>query len=108
MLPEYRKYRAIMFMAAGAMGVFPIFHMMCGIENPPWFIVPDLIVVFSSYFVGAVIFATRVPERWLPGWVDYFCASHQLFHMFVNIGAISTYVMVHKLFEWRQLAVCPV
>lgn len=37
--------------------------------------------------IGAVISATRVPERWWPGKFDYILNSHNIMHVFVVLGA---------------------
>lgn len=40
-----------------------------------------------AYIGGAVLYACRVPERWMPGTFDYLGASHQIFHVMVLVGA---------------------
>ncbi len=48
------------------------------------------------------ISATRIPERLAPGRFDYFFSSHQIFHIFVVLAALSTYVCVLAAFDHRH------
>lgn len=43
------------------------------------------------YGLGAVIYVTRIPERWMPGKFDIAGHSHQLFHVLVVAGAYTHY-----------------
>ena len=47
------------------------------------------------YCLGPLVYATRIPERWLPGKFDFAGHSHQLFHILVVAGAC-----VQSLSRW--------
>ncbi len=51
---------------------------------------------------GAALFATRIPERWVPGKVDLAGHSHQLFHIAVVVAAYLHYQAIMILLEWRD------
>jgi hypothetical protein len=44
--------------------------------------------------VGALVYAMRVPERWLPGRFDFLLSSHQIFH-----GRLAATLVLIRL--WR-------
>merc|ERR1712183_451475 len=39
------------------------------------------------YILGAVLYACRIPERFLPGKCDFWFQSHQIFHILVIAAA---------------------
>ncbi|KAI7735742.1 hypothetical protein M8C21_015399 [Ambrosia artemisiifolia] len=55
-----------------------------------------------SYLVGAMFYVSRVPEKWMPGLFDLVGHSHQIFHVFVVMGALAHYVSVLILYEYRR------
>lgn len=44
------------------------------------------------YLFGALLYATRTPERYFPGRCDFVGQSHQLFHVCVVVAAIVHYL----------------
>lgn len=61
-----------------------------------WFFKAFSMVLFhplrlASYALGFCIYASKVPERFAPGYFDYLLASHQLWHVMVVTGAIIWY-----------------
>lgn len=71
--PSLRPVRAGVFMAFGLSGVVPAIHYVCmeGWSNQisraslGWLILMGLL-----YILGAMFYALRIPERWLPGKFD--------------------------------------
>jgi len=96
--PEYRPLRAIVFLSFGLSNVIPGIHWLLIIETE--FIFPFSLVILQGalYVIGALIYALRVPERYMPGKCDYWPQSHQIFHSLVTLAAIvhltSIYTMV--------------
>lgn len=41
------------------------------------------------YTIGAWFYVSRVPEKWRPGAFDLAGHSHQIFHVFVVLGALA-------------------
>lgn len=88
--PEWRPWRAIMFIAMGLSALIPVLHgvNIYGIDGMEdriglrWLISQGV-----TYVLGATIYAMRIPEKWYPGTFDLFGASHQIFHIFVLIAA---------------------
>lgn len=51
------------------------------------------------YFGGAVVYASKVPERWCPGWFDYIGGSHNLWHAAVLGGILFHYTAMQQFFS---------
>ncbi|QIW95163.1 hypothetical protein AMS68_000681 [Peltaster fructicola] len=105
--PDWRPFRAFMFVAMGLSAVFPVIH---GISNYgmqrmerqiglSWLVLQGVL-----YVVGAVIYASRVPERWRPGSFDIWGSSHQIFHVLVVLAAASHLVGLLKAFDNEHFA----
>ncbi|EPX72589.1 hemolysin-III family protein [Schizosaccharomyces octosporus yFS286] len=89
--PEWRSFRAILFVIMGLFGIFPVLHALF------IYTIKDLLVRMGLgwlflqgvfYIVGATIYANRIPEKWYPGKYDVFGSSHQWFHVCVVIAAL--------------------
>ncbi|KAK3677608.1 inc metabolism membrane protein [Recurvomyces mirabilis] len=52
----------------------------------------------TVYFVGAILYAGKVPERFLPGWFDYIGASHNIWHFAVLGGILFHYSAMQRFF----------
>ena len=44
-----------------------------------------------AYLIGAVLYSTRIPERFAPGRFDLVLSSHNIFHVLVVLGAYIHY-----------------
>uniref|UniRef100_A0A060T8J4 ARAD1D11902p n=1 Tax=Blastobotrys adeninivorans TaxID=409370 RepID=A0A060T8J4_BLAAD len=90
--PEWRPYRATMFVLYGLSGVLPVVAgvMVLGFAESwnrsqlPW-----LLSEAFLYISGAGLYAARVPERFKPGAFDLWGHSHQIFHVLVLLAAFS-------------------
>lgn len=51
------------------------------------------------YLAGAVVYASKIPERWCPGWFDYFGGSHNLWHAAVLGGILFHYTAMQEFFS---------
>ncbi|KAH8591405.1 hemolysin-III family protein [Bisporella sp. PMI_857] len=50
------------------------------------------------YVLGAVIYASQIPERWFPGAFDYIGGSHNLWHFAVLGGILFHYAAMQEFF----------
>ncbi|KAI9903034.1 hypothetical protein N3K66_002386 [Trichothecium roseum] len=50
------------------------------------------------YFGGAVVYASKIPERWFPGMFDYIGGSHNLWHAAVLGGILFHYTAMQQFF----------
>ncbi|CAG9538673.1 unnamed protein product [Cercopithifilaria johnstoni] len=97
--PHYRPLRAVIFMTMGLSSVVPALDILIndGISyllneaSLFWFILMGIL-----YITGAVLYATRTPEKCFPGRFDLWLQSHQLFHMFVIAAALVHFYGISK------------
>ncbi|CAN6712435.1 unnamed protein product [Malus baccata var. baccata] len=106
--PKFRVYRASLFFVMGVSGVVPLVHKLIVFRNQPEAIQTTGYEVLMGvlYGLGALIYATRVPERWRPGKFDIAGHSHQLFHILVVAAAYTHYRAGLLYLRWRDLKGC--
>jgi len=78
------------FIVCVAAGLVPAIHFVCLTSYDDVItVVPYLLLMFGCYGMGAVFFVTRWPECSWPGRFDIFGQSHQIWHIFVVLAALS-------------------
>ena len=91
--------RVAFYVALSATGMLPILQL--SITRSPeaalQFYTP-LAKSLSVYFVGALVYASKVPERWRPGMFDYVGGSHNLWHIAVLGGILFHYNAMQSFF----------
>ncbi|KAF9261710.1 HlyIII-domain-containing protein [Marasmius fiardii PR-910] len=100
--PTHRGARTTVFIGLGLSAVVPLVHWASvhGIRKMfqemgfSWLLISGFI-----YIVGALLYANRVPERFAPGYFDYFFASHQIFHFCVIFAALAHYAFIITVIE---------
>ncbi|KAF8474478.1 HlyIII-domain-containing protein [Russula ochroleuca] len=108
--PEYRKpthrhARTRIFIALGLCSILPVCHLLLSRGVHTVFREMGFLWLLAAgvmYITGALLYAYRIPERLYPGRFDYFFSSHQIFHIFVVLAALSTYICVLTAFEHRH------
>jgi adiponectin receptor len=50
------------------------------------------------YMTGACLYASKVPERFCPGWFDYVGCSHNIWHVAVLGGIVFHYLAMQTMF----------
>lgn len=106
--PELRWARAGLFACMGMSGLVPIVHKMLVFGARPEAVLTTgyEMVMGAFYLAGVVVYATRVPERWMPGKFDLAGHSHQLFHVLVIAGAYAHYLAGVVYLSWRDGEAC--
>ncbi|XAR57701.1 hypothetical protein NMG60_11025944 [Bertholletia excelsa] len=106
--PEYRSIRASLFFGMGLSGIAPILHKLILFWGHPeaLYTTGYEILMGVLYGIGALIYATRIPERWMPGKFDIAGHSHQLFHVLVVAGAYTHYHAGLVYLRWRDAEGC--
>ncbi|XP_057974160.1 heptahelical transmembrane protein 4-like [Malania oleifera] len=106
--PEYRTFRASLFFGMGMSGVAPVLHKLVLYWHQPEALeTTGLEILMGAFYgIGALIYATRIPERWRPGKFDIAGHSHQLFHVLVIAGAYTHYHAGLVYLKWRDLEGC--
>ncbi|KAI1347663.1 hemolysin-III channel protein-like protein Izh2 [Xylaria sp. FL0043] len=87
--PRAAKFRAIVFVALGASGFAPILHAAVAPRlTLDGFSLEHVVAQSLCYLVGTAIYVKRVPEKYWRGTFDVWGASHQLFHVLVNVAQV--------------------
>lgn len=105
---KYRSFRAKLFMSMGFFGLLPAIHGLVVNWDDPH---RNLILAYEaamalSYIIGTMFYISRIPERWRPGWFDITGHSHQIFHIFVIMGALAHYGAAKIFLEYRSKRWC--
>ena len=101
---EYHYIRAIALFATVAYGIFPASHwLLQGHADSINQFAIYLVFMFVFYGLGFAVYALRVPERVVPGTLDY-VNSHVLWHLLVLAAASAWYVGMAQYTVWRAEA----
>ena len=100
--------------AACSVGFFHVFvnEFVFGNNGDSFTIKPSLYFFIPTVFcygIGFLFFLTKCPERKRPGHYDICGHSHQIWHIFVFLAIIFTYLGSIASYEMRsQYSTCPV
>ncbi|RYP77226.1 hypothetical protein DL771_001275 [Monosporascus sp. 5C6A] len=87
--PRAAKFRAAVFIALGASGFAPIFHAALSPSlTLDGFSLEYVIAQSAFYLLGTAFYVNRIPEKYWSGIFDVWGASHQIFHVLVNVAQI--------------------
>ncbi|SPJ73175.1 related to PHO36 - regulatory role in lipid and phosphate metabolism [Fusarium torulosum] len=103
--PTWRPYRTAMFIGLGVSGVVPVIHGACiyGLQGLEERMSLSWVVLHGAmYIFGAVLYAVRWPERSAPGSFDIWGNSHQIFHVFVILAAVTHFYGMAKAFDYHH------
>ncbi|XP_009606704.1 heptahelical transmembrane protein 1-like [Nicotiana tomentosiformis] len=105
---KYRSFRAVLFMSMGFFGLIPAIHAVILNWDEPE---RNVTLAYESamalsYLIGTMFYVTRIPERWRPGFFDLAGHSHQIFHVFVILGALAHYGAAQIFLEYRSRLGC--
>ena len=105
---EYRVFRASLFFGMGFSGIIPCTHSIFLFHHEPQVMMSTMLELLMGAFygLGAFVYATRIPERWMPGKFDIAGHSHQIFHLLVIAGAYTHYKAATIIMEWRDMHPC--
>ncbi|XP_020240892.1 heptahelical transmembrane protein ADIPOR3-like [Asparagus officinalis] len=106
--PEFLMVRTGLFACMGFSGLVPIIHKMVAFGDRPEAVITTVyeLMMLSFYGVGVIVYALRIPERWLPGKFDLIGHSHQLWHVLVIAGAYTHYLAGLVYLSWRDVEGC--
>uniref|UniRef100_A0A0K2TLV0 Adiponectin receptor protein n=1 Tax=Lepeophtheirus salmonis TaxID=72036 RepID=A0A0K2TLV0_LEPSM len=103
-LPDYRTYRAGTFIALGLISGVPCFHHVIYFGWRQAILEASVhctIIMGALYITGAILYAARIPERFLPGKCDIWFQSHQFFHLLVVAAAFVHYRGISEMAIFR-------
>ncbi|XP_021276000.1 heptahelical transmembrane protein 1 [Herrania umbratica] len=105
---KFRAFRALLFSSMGLFGIVPGIHAaIVNWSNPR----RNITLAYEAamaifYLTGTMFYVSRIPERLKPGWFDLAGHSHQIFHIFVVMGALAHYGASLVFLEWRDRNGC--
>ncbi|XP_027329687.1 heptahelical transmembrane protein 2 [Abrus precatorius] len=101
--PRFRPLRASLFLCMGFSGVIPAAHALALHWGHPHIFVAlgYELTMAILYAVGVGFYVSRIPERWKPGAFDIAGHSHQIFHVFVVLGALAHSVATLVILDFR-------
>lgn len=104
--PRFRLFRACLFLTMGISGFVPAGHALAlHWGNPQIFVAIGYeFATAILYVTGAAFYISRMPERWKPGAFDIAGHSHQIFHVFVVLGALAHCVASLMILDFRRLS----
>lgn len=92
--------RVAFYLALGATGFAPVVQLnLTRGAAWSWFFYAPVLKSVVVYVAGAFIYALKLPEKLLPGWFDYFGASHNIWHIAVLGGILFHYTAMQSLFS---------
>ncbi|KAL2144392.1 hypothetical protein VTI28DRAFT_9129 [Corynascus sepedonium] len=92
--------RVAFYVALSATGFLPILQL--SLTRSPEAVFEFYTPIGKSlavYFLGALVYASKVPERWCPGMFDYVGGSHNLWHIAVLGGILFHYTAMQDFFS---------
>ncbi|KAG1709613.1 hypothetical protein DVH05_020268 [Phytophthora capsici] len=107
--PKFLVARTCIFLALGFFGVVPVTHLVWhfGLFDPHVTVmIGPLLLMGLLYTSGAIIYATKFPERFFPGRFDLWFSSHQLWHICVVAAALVHFANALQQYEWRWNTQC--
>ncbi|KAG9236303.1 hemolysin-III related-domain-containing protein [Amylocarpus encephaloides] len=91
--------RVAFYVTLGATGFAPVAQLnLTRGAGWAWQFYAPITKSITVYLIGAVVYASKVPERWCPGAFDYFGGSHNLWHLAVLGGILFHYVAMQEFF----------
>ncbi|KAI1324963.1 hemolysin-III channel protein-like protein Izh2 [Xylariaceae sp. FL0255] len=87
--PSAAKFRSIVFIALGTSGFAPILHAaLSPALTLDGFSLKHVVAQSAFYLIGTTVYVKRIPEKHWAGTFDVWGASHQIFHILVNVAQI--------------------
>ncbi|KAJ0031428.1 hypothetical protein Pint_14323 [Pistacia integerrima] len=102
--PRFRSFRAALFLTMGFSGVIPATHAVILHWGHPhiYLALGYELTMGLLYTVGAGFYVSRIPEKWKPGAFDIAGHSHQIFHVFVVLGALAHSTATIFILDFRR------
>ena len=103
---RFKLLRTIVYASSAGFILFPLIHASTlenfDLSNMSFLGRYGLVMSISCYFFGALVYVSRVPEKWFPGTFDLYLHSHQIWHLFVFFGALLHLGALLEWVEWRN------
>ena len=106
---DSKAINAISYIIAGYSTIPGMYHLShyAGPESVRTFHVWPWLIGGTTYAVGAIIYAAKIPERCFPKTFDFWLQSHTIFHWMIVCAACLHIWGSLRAFHERQLFPCP-
>ena len=96
--------RVVFYVSLAATGFLPVGQLAAtrGVEWAYYFYAP-VTKSIMVYLLGAVLYASKMPECWFPGMFDYVGGSHNIWHVAVLFGILFHYSAMQDMFSQALL-----
>lgn len=103
--PALQPVRPMLFAGLAGWGLAPMAHAAWTLSSAPPVRLALQLTLAQMLLIalGAVLFATRFPERLRPGRFDLLLSSHQLFHILIVLAFVMYTQACLTLWRWRAL-----
>ncbi|CAF0883790.1 unnamed protein product [Rotaria sordida] len=105
-----RNIHISLFVIISLLGFLPGLHWYClhgGWSNRfVQHFFPKLFVLYGILGIGTIVYLTKFPERFFPGYFDFIFASHQIWHISSLCAFIWWYVNGIELLQYRRRNPC--
>ncbi|OAQ95995.1 hypothetical protein LLEC1_07527, partial [Akanthomyces lecanii] len=101
---DWLKSRLLPFLALSLSAFIPIFHAVLLFPYDQLQKQSGLNYYYlegACMLTGVAFLVSRFPECWLPGRFDIWGCSHQIFHCFVVLGALSHFVGILSGYDYN-------
>jgi len=93
---KYRNFRVAVLSATALFGIIPLIHLFYlhdgGLQNPIFYAkFMAVMELYLWYGLAVFFYASKIPERILPGLFDVVGCSHQFWHTFVFVATYMHY-----------------
>jgi len=98
--PDFRVWRTVTFVSLAGASTIPCLHHVAQVGFAAAFMEAYMqctLAMAALYLTGALLYAARIPERFLPGKCDIWFQSHQIFHVLVIAGAFVHYYGISEM-----------
>lgn len=91
--------RVAFYVTLGATGFAPVLQLNLDRGGAwAWAFYAPIAKSIAVYLIGAVVYASQIPERWCPGAFDYLGGSHNIWHFAVLGGILFHYMAMQEFF----------
>lgn len=92
--------RVAFYVTLALTGFVPIFQLSWSRGGAwAWHFYSPILKSVLVYFAGAIVYASKVPEKWYPGCFNYIGGSHNLWHFAVLGGILFHYRAMESFFR---------
>jgi len=108
----FRIVRTLLFLCMVGSGIIPAAHWFIAMKpmqltNSEYSLFAGLTAMLLLYGIGLVFWVFKLPERFYPGFFDLIGHSHNIWHVFIVLAAVTWWVFMNMMWSRSSTATCP-